>query len=191
MRIKDFKLEEYFAKIINVSYTKEMEENLDSIAHGEKVWYEELKQFYDFFIPILEYANENMEKLPPKILDENCPLCNKPLIVRRGRYGEFIGCSGYPECKYIKKDKEAEQLVVLDIECPKCHEGHFVERITKKGRLKGSKFYACSNYPKCKNIVVNMPINETCPNCGNILTKDNDKIICENKSCKFIKPNNE
>ncbi len=185
------KLQEFFDNIINISYTRNMEENLDSIAQGEKVWYEELKNFYDFFMPVLEYAQNNMEKIPPKILDEECPNCGKLLVVRRGRYGEFIGCSGYPDCKYIKKEKnESENLISLDIKCPKCNEGHFVERITKKGRLKGKKFYACSNYPKCKNIVVNMPIDEKCPNCGNILSTFNDTIICENKECKYTRPIN-
>ncbi len=180
------KLEEFFNKIINVSYTKEMEENLDSIAQGERVWYEELKEFYDFFIPIVDYANQNMEKIPPKFIDEFCPQCGKQLVVRRGRYGEFIGCSGYPDCRFIKKENpEENELISLDIECPKCHIGHFVERITKKGKLKGKKFYACSNYPKCKNIVVNMPINETCPKCGNILSNNGENIICENKECDY------
>jgi len=182
------KLQEYFNKIINVNYTKDMEENLDDIAQGEKIWHEELKQFYDFFIPMLDYANENMEKIPPKFIDEYCPNCGSQLLVRQGRYGEFIGCSGYPECKYIKKDNEAENnLISLDIECPKCHQGNFVERITKKGKLIGKKFYACSNYPKCKNIVVNMPVNEVCPKCGNILSNNGEAIICENKECDFKK----
>ncbi|HEY8364432.1 MAG TPA: type I DNA topoisomerase, partial [Haloplasmataceae bacterium] len=182
------KLAEYFSNIINVNYTREMESSLDDIAHGEKVWYEELKQFYDYFIPMVEFANNHMEKLPPKYIDEYCPECGKQLIIRQGRYGEFIGCSGYPECKYIKKiEKAKNDLIELDIQCPLCKEGHFVERITKKGRLKGKKFYACSNYPKCKNIVVNMPIAETCPECGNILTINGDKIICGNKKCGYTK----
>ncbi len=181
------KLQEFFNKIINVTYTKEMEENLDSIAQGDKIWHEELKTFYDFFIPMVDYAKENMEKIPPKYIDEYCPNCGKQLVVRRGRYGEFIGCSGYPDCKYIKKDKEERNLISLDIECPKCHKGHFVERIAKKGKLKGKKFYACSNYPKCKNIVVNKPIDETCPKCGNILTNNGSSIICENKKCDYKK----
>lgn len=185
------KLQEFFNNIINISYTKNMEENLDSIAQGEKVWYEELQNFYDFFMPVLEHAQNNMEKIPPKILDEECPNCGKSLVLRRGRYGEFIGCSGYPDCKYIKKEKsEEENLISLDIKCPKCNEGHFVERITKKGRFKGKKFYACSNYPKCKNIVVNMPVDEICPDCGNILTTNNEAIICENKECKYTRPIN-
>ncbi|MDF2699519.1 MAG: topoisomerase [Haloplasmataceae bacterium] len=180
------KLQEFFNNIINVSYTAQMEENLDSIAQGEKVWYEELYKFYDVFVPLLENANQNMEKIPPKIIDETCPLCAKSLVIRRGRYGEFIGCSGYPDCRYIKKDKANEERVeILDVICPKCNEGHFVERITKKGKLKGKKFYACSNYPKCKFIVVNKPIKENCPNCGNILSTTGEKNICENKECKY------
>lgn len=180
------KLDEYFNKIINVNYTRDMESTLDDIASGEEVWHEKLREFYDYFIPMVEYANESMEKLPPKYIDENCPECGKPLVIRQGRYGEFIGCSGYPDCKYIKKLQE-NNLQSLDITCPKCQKGHFVERITKKGRLRGKKFYACSNYPECKNIVVNMPVDEVCPNCGNILTTNGKEIICENKKCGYKK----
>lgn len=182
------KLQEFFNNIINISYTKNLEEDLDLIAQGEKVWHEELREFYDLFIPILEHAQENMEKIPPKLLDEYCPDCGEQLVERRGRYGEFIGCSGYPDCKYIKKEnKEEEDLKQLDITCPKCHEGKFVERITKKGRYKGKRFYACSNFPKCKNMVINTPIDEVCPDCGNILSTDNEKILCENKECKYTR----
>lgn len=184
------KLEEFFKDIINVSYTAEMEENLDSIANGEKLWHEELDHFYKRFIPLLDHANENMEKIEPKVLDELCPECGRNLVVRLGRYGEFVGCSGYPECKYIKKDESEENnLVELDVVCPKCNEGRFVERVTKKGRFKGKKFYACNNYPKCKNIVINQPIDEKCPECGNILTEKEDQIICENKQCTYKKEN--
>jgi DNA topoisomerase I len=180
------KLEEFFKDIINVSYTAELEENLDAIASGDKVWHEELGQFYHKFIPLLDHANENMEKIEPKLLDEECPNCGRQLIVRIGRYGEFVGCSGYPECRYIKKeDEEENNLEELDIKCPKCGEGNFVERITKKGRYKGRKFYACNNYPKCKNLVANRPIDEVCEKCGNILTETEDKIQCENKKCDY------
>jgi DNA topoisomerase-1 len=183
------KLEEFFKEIINASYTAELEENLDAIANGEKVWYEELGLFYDKFTPLLEYANENMEKIPPKLLDELCPNCERQLVVRNGRFGEFVGCSGYPECKYIKKDEEEENnLEVLDIVCPKCQVGHFVQRMTKKGRFKGRLFYACNNYPKCKNIVINHPINELCPNCGQILSENDEQILCENKECHYNRP---
>lgn len=183
------KLDQYFSDIINVDYTKNMEENLDDIANGEKVWYEELRKFYELFNPMVEYAKENMDKLPPKYIDETCPLCGKQLVTRYGPYGPFIGCSGYPECKYIKKEKkETEQPKVLDVKCPKCGEGYFVERVTKKGKLRGKKFYACSNYPKCKNIVNNQPINELCPECGNILSTNGKEILCENKNCKYKRP---
>lgn len=186
------KLQEFFDNIINVSYTKKMEENLDLIASGERIWYKELKQFYDKFIPLLENAQEKMEKIPPKFVDEYCPKCGSQLVVRRGRYGEFIACSGFPECKYIKKDnEEEEQLVTLDITCPKCKKGKFVERITKRGRLKGKRFYACDNYPKCKYIVVNKPVDEICPDCKGILTTDGENIICENKECNYSRKSND
>ena len=179
------RLQEYFSDIINVHYTAQMEEDLDAIARGEKVWHEELQSFYDKFIPLVEHANTHMEKVAPKRLDETCPLCGKPLVVRYGRYGEFIGCSGYPECTYIKK--EEKMVETLDIKCPKCGEGYFVKRVAKKGPLKGRTFYACNNYPKCRNIVTHRPVNQVCPECGNILTEKDGDIICENKSCSYSK----
>ena len=181
------KLAEFFSDIINVNYTAKLEEDLDAIARGEKVWHEELKTFYDKFMPLLDYANTHMEKVEPTYLDELCPECGKPLVVRFGRYGEFIGCSGYPECTYIKKDEEEQKLEKLDIKCPKCGEGTFVERVAKRGRLRGNKFYACDNYPKCKTIVSNRPVNQVCPECGNILTEKDGDIACENKKCSYYK----
>lgn len=187
--ITNDKLQEFFSSIINISYTAQMEATLDDIAAGKKVWYEELANFYNRFTPLLEKAQQKMEKLQPKVLDETCPLCGKALVVRKGRYGEFVGCSGYPECTYIKKENETEEhLETLDITCPKCHVGKFVERVTKKGPFKGRKFYACNNYPKCKNIVVNRPVDQICPSCGNILTMNADgKVSCENKACESNK----
>ena len=142
------KLSQFFSTIINVKYTAQMEEKLDKIASGDMVWYQELKKFYDDFMPLLNLANEKMEKTYPIYLEETCPNCGKPLVIRNGRFGEFAACSGYPECHYIKK-KEQEPLIDTNIVCPKCGKGTIVERVSKRGRSKGKKFYACSRYPKC------------------------------------------
>ena len=106
------KLAEFFSEFINVEYTAEMENNLDEISKGQKVWYDELKVFYDHFMPMLENAQKNMEKIAPVEIGEECPECGSPLVIRRGRYGEFIACSGYPTCKYIKKEAKEEAAPV-------------------------------------------------------------------------------
>lgn len=151
------KLAEYFSSIINVKYTADMEEILDEISEGEKVWYEEIKKFFDIFIPLVNEANEKMPKIYPVLLEEKCPNCGSPLVMRNGRFGEFAACSAFPKCRYIKK-KEPEPVVDTHVECPVCHEGTLVERISKKGRSKGQKFFACSRYPDCKATYSTLPV---------------------------------
>ncbi len=149
------KLEEYFSSIINIKYTAQMEKNLDDIAEGKIIWYEELATFYHDFKPLIDQADKDMEKIYPVILEENCPNCGKKLVIRNGRYGEFVACSGFPSCRYIKKE-EKEPAQTTGISCPVCNEGLIVERLSKKGRNKGKLFYACSNYPKCKATFSNL-----------------------------------
>lgn len=154
------KLSEFFDSIINVKYTAQMEETLDKIARGEVVWYSELKNFYNAYIPLLNKATNEMKKIYPIYLDEVCPNCGRPLVIRNGRFGEFAACSGYPTCKYIKK-KEPEPIVDTKIICPKCGKGTLVERVSKRGRSKGQKFYACSRYPECDATYSTLPENNT------------------------------
>lgn len=143
------KLEKYFSDIINVKYTAEMEEILDKISDGKAIWYEELHAFYDKFKPLLDNANEQMEKIYPIVIDEKCPDCGKDLVIRNGRYGEFIACSGFPKCHYTRKD-DKEVPESTGIKCPNCEVGMIVKRVSKRGRSKGKTFYACDQYPKCK-----------------------------------------
>lgn len=143
------KLDEYFSEIINIDYTANMEKDLDKIAEGKLVWYEELDDFYKRYVPLLENAEEKMEKKEPVYLDEECPLCGSKLVIRRSRFGEFAACSAYPKCRYIKQDEE-HMPVQTDIPCPKCGTGFLVERTARRGRSKGQRFYGCSNYPKCR-----------------------------------------
>lgn len=144
------KLDEFFSQVINVKYTAQMEEILDDISVGEKVWNEEIKAFYDDYMPLVKNADEKMEKIYPILLDEVCPQCGSKLVMRNGRFGEFAACSAFPKCRYIKK-KEAPEPVNTGIKCPHCEKGYIVERVSKKGRTKGQKFYACDQYPKCKS----------------------------------------
>ena len=143
------KLQEYFSNLINVKYTAKMEDDLDKIADGKMVWVNLLDSFYKEFEPMLENAFSNMEKKKAEQTGELCPECGSPLVIRKGKYGEFTACSNYPTCKYIKKE---EKKVVEVCKCPKC-DGIVIEKKTKRGK----KFYGCSNYPRCDYATWNKP----------------------------------
>ena len=178
------KLAEFFSEFINVEYTAEMENNLDEISKGQKVWYDELKGFYDHFMPMLENAQKNMEKIAPVEIGEECPECGSPLVVRRGRYGEFIACSGYPTCKYIKKEaKEEAAPVSTGVKCPKCESGEIVEKKTRRGKV----FYGCNQYPGCDYALWHKPIDKKCPKCDSLLVVKGKKneVQCPNKECDY------
>ncbi len=171
------KLQEFFADLINVKYTAEMEDDLDKVAEGNLIWNKILQDFYDLFEPRVKNAFNDMEKKAPKETGELCPNCNNPLVIRNGRYGEFTACSNYPECKYIKKE---EQEVKEIMNCPNCA-GKIIERKTRKGKI----FYGCTNYPKCKFASWDLPLSENCPNCNNYLVEHNNKIKCS--KCDYEK----
>lgn len=178
------KLAEFFSEFINVEYTAEMENNLDEISKGQKVWYDELKGFYDHFMPMLENAQKNMEKIAPVEIGEECPECGSPLVVRRGRYGEFIACSGYPTCKYIKKEaKEEAAPISTGVKCPKCESGEIVEKKTRRGKV----FYGCNQYPGCDYALWHKPIDKKCPKCDSLLVVKGKKneVQCPNKECDY------
>lgn len=164
------KLQEFFSDLINVEYTAKMEEDLDKIAEGKKVWYKLLENFYKDFEPEVENAFDKMEKKQDEQTGEVCPNCGRPMVIKNGRYGKFEACSGYPECKYIKPKEKSPVVEVCD--CPKCG-GKIVERKTKKGKI----FYGCGNFPKCKVAVWDKPTGELCPECHSLLVEDKDKNV--------------
>lgn len=166
------KLQEFFPNIINVEYTSNMESDLDKIADGKKVWNNVLEKFYTPFEEIVKVAFKEMKKQAPEETGETCPECGNPLVIRKGKFGEFTACSNYPECKYIKKE---EKKIIEVCKCPNC-DGMIVERKTKKGKT----FYGCNNFPKCKTAYWDKPIDEKCPECGNMLLEKKNKIICSN-----------
>ncbi len=169
------KLQEGFSDIINVEYTANMENDLDEIAEDKLNNVEVLREFYDKFEPLVEDAFKNMEKKEAEQTGENCPECGSPLVIRTGRYGEFVACSNYPECKYIKK----EEVQVKEIcNCPNC-EGKIIEKKSRKGKV----FYGCNNYPKCKTAYWYEPIDRKCPECGEMLVQKAKKVVCS--SCNF------
>ena len=169
------KLQEGFSDIINVEYTAEMETDLDEIAESKLDNVEVLKEFYNKFEPLVEDAFKNMEKVAPEETGETCPDCGSPLVIRKGRYGEFVACSNYPTCKYIKK----EEVEVKEIcGCPNCS-GMIIEKKSRKGKA----FYGCNNYPKCKTAYWDEPVDRQCPECGEMLVTKNNVIKCS--SCEY------
>ena len=175
------KLQEFFKDIINVEYTKNMEDDLDKIADGNMEWNKLLSIFYQEFEPKVEVAFKNMEKKAPEETGELCPNCGSPLVIKQSKYGKFTACSNYPTCKYIKSNKEEKEVKEI-IPCPKC-DGKILEKKTKRGKI----FYGCSNYPKCDFASWDKPIEEKCPNCNGTLTEKKDKIKCMN--CDYERAN--
>lgn len=167
------KLQEFFSDIVNVEYTANMEQDLDEIADAKKDNIKVLHEFYDEFEPLVEKAFKEMEKKAPVSTGETCPECGGHLVIRKGKYGEFVACSNYPTCKYIKKEKKEITEVC---KCPKCDKGMIVERKTKKGKI----FYGCNNYPKCNYALWYKPTGEICPKCGELIVDKNGENICLN-----------
>lgn len=180
-------LEKHFPDIVDANFTANMEEMLDDIANAKKDWQEVLREFYNPFMELIEkgYKEIPSQKIS-KPIDETCPLCGEVLVIRKGRFGEFIGCSAYPKCKYTRPLEKEEKKV--DIKCEKCG----ADMVIKKG--KNGEFLACSNYPTCKNT---KPLNEEiledvkCPECGGDIVKRHSKkgefYGCKNyPNCNFI-----
>ena len=168
------KLQEFFSDIINVTYTAEMEDELDKIADEKLDNVKVLRDFYDKFAPLLDKAFKEMEKTQPQETGETCPECGSPLVIRKSRYGQFVACSNYPECKYIQQEEKEEKPIVEVCKCPTCKDGMIIERLTRKGKV----FYGCSRFPKCKTAYWDKPTGETCPECNSMLVEGKDGIKC-------------
>ena len=190
--LTDKKLQEYFSSIINVTYTAEMEKDLDDIAEGKKESVKELTSFYNDFIPLLDEAYENMEKIAPQKTGDVCPDCGSDLVYRVGKFGKFISCSNFPICKYTKS--EVEENVQTSEVCPNCGS----PMVMKKGRY--GSFMACSNYPECKTIKKDSKpkeepkeTGEICPDCGKPLIERKSRygttfVGCSGfPKCRYIK----
>lgn len=169
------KLQQCFSHLINVKYTANMETDLDKIAEGEINWVDTLRNFYDEFDLAVKNAFHEMPKKEAEKTGEDCPECGSPLVIRKGKYGEFTACSNYPTCKYIKSEPR-EFLEVCD--CPNCG-SKIVEKKSKRGKI----FYGCSNYPKCKTAYWDKPTGKKCPECGEMLTEKKGTIKCS--SCDY------
>ena len=175
-------LKERFPKIVNYKFTAQMEEKLDEVEHGQEEWVELLDEFYSDFDKTLKKAKEEMEGVKLQLKEDQtdiiCDKCGRQMVVKVGRYGKFIACPGYPECKNVLKFVEK-----TGVKCPKCN-GDVIVKHTKKKRV----FYGCSNYPECDFVSWDEPIQEKCPKCGKTLLKKKGKkpkIYCVTEGCGY------
>ncbi|WP_414697051.1 type I DNA topoisomerase [Peptacetobacter sp. AB845] len=176
-------LEANFAKLMDVDFTAKLENELDTIEEGEANWKEVVKESYEPFEEAIKEALENIEKVNMDVeTDEICELCGSNMVIKYGRFGKFMACKNYPECKNTKPIVNK-----IGVKCPKCGAGEIIVRKTKKGRA----FYGCSKYPDCDFIEWNKPVEEVCPECGSYMTekvsKKGKKHLCSNKECGFEK----
>lgn len=177
-------LKKNFPHIIEVEFTAKMEEELDLIEEGKLEWKKVVNDFYWPFAADLEKAKKMIGKVEMKDEEagKECPHCGKPLLIKYGRFGKFIACSGFPECRYTESINED-----VGVQCPLCG-GSIIALKSKKGR----KFYGCSNYPECSFRSWNKPTGEKCPDCGEVMVEKNNKsgkniIICQNPKCRHQK----
>lgn len=173
-------LEKYFTSIMNVKFTADMENRLDEIANKGISWQDVITDFYKDFEPQLRNADKDSVtfKMPPKPTDIKCDKCGHNMVIRTGKFGEFLACSNYPKCKNIQSMEKEVGI------CPKCGKP-VMEKHSKKGNI----FYGCSNYPTCDFVSWEIPLNEKCPDCGSYLTAKEvyNKLRkkCSNANCKY------
>ncbi|MEQ7053896.1 type I DNA topoisomerase [Paenibacillus alvei] len=168
-------MEEFFPEILDVEFTAHMEEDLDHVGEGQQDWVKVLADFYESFEKRLLVAEEEMKEIEieDEVSDEICEKCGRHFVYKMGRFGKFLACSGFPDCRNTRP-------IVKDtgVTCPKCHEGKLVERRSKKGRV----FYGCDRYPECDNVMWDRPSAKPCPSCGSLMiekrSKQGTKLIC-------------
>ncbi|SES79795.1 type I DNA topoisomerase [Anaerobranca gottschalkii] len=175
---------EHFPKIVDISFTAQMEDKLDKIEEGKESWEDLIKAFYEDFQKDLQKAEAQIPQveLEDEISDVVCEKCGRNMVYKLGKFGRFLACPGFPECRNTKTLVEE-----LGIVCPICKQGKVVIRKTKKGR----QFFGCSRYPECEFQSWDKPIGEICPKCGSYLVEkgrgNNKKFVCSSEKCGFVK----
>ena len=175
-------MKEYFPNIIDKDFTANMENQLDEVAEGQIQWKSIVQEFYDPFMRELEVADEKIGhvELVDEVTEEICPKCGRNLVIKHGRFGKFLACPGFPQCRFTKP-----LLQTLEIKCPKCGKGDVVIRQTKKKK----KFYGCSDYPECDYTSWYEPVATLCPVCGKNLVKrpsgSGTRLACATEGCSF------
>ena len=179
-------MKEHFSDIVDLKFTNHMESRLDEIESGKSGWQDVLQEFYDDFDAEMKAAETAMDgqriKVPDIVSDEVCDVCGKPMLVKKGRFGQFLGCSGFPECTFTKPI-----VVEMPGKCPKCG-----SRILKRTSKKGYVFYACERGTDCGFITWDVPTKDTCPQCGKTMFKRSGrgplKSFCINEECPAFVP---
>lgn len=174
-------MKEYFPEIVNISFTAEMEDELDKVEDGSDEWKKAIREFYPMFKSQLENAMEKLEKI--EIKDEEsdvvCEKCGRTMVIKLGRYGKFLACPGYPECNNAKPYFES-----AGVDCPKCG-GKILKKKSKKGRT----YYGCEHNPECDFVSWDKPAKEKCPKCGSYMVEkghDPVKLVCSDQKCGFV-----
>lgn len=181
-------LEEYFNEIIDIEFTANLEDQLDQVEEGLTEWRKIIDKFFKPFQKKLDHAEEFIKEIEieDEVTDEICEKCGRNLVIKFSRYGKFLACPGFPDCRNTKP-----LLEDIGVKCPICN-GKIVVRRSKKGR----KFYGCTNYPKCEFISWDKPLEKKCPECENVLLekitkKEGKRIVCSNEKCQYIEVNAE
>ena len=183
-------LEEYFKNIMDIKFTAEMETQLDSVELGKHKWQEIVDVFYKDFNQQVEYASQqmgvSMPKAQPEPSDIKCEKCGSMMVYREGKFGKFLACSNFPQCKNTKNINEPENKITETGICPKCN-GVVSAKYSKRGKL----FFGCDKFPKCDYISWDLPLSEKCPKCNSGLFKKysrgKETIVCNNKGCTYVK----
>jgi len=177
-------LEEHFPKIVDYNFTAEMENNLDDIAQKKKKYTTVPDNFYKPFKKnLMEKEEQISKKFNDEKTDEKCPKCGEELVIKTGRFGKFLACSGFPKCRFTKnlggENNNQNNSEKIGVKCPKCKEGEIVKKRTRKGKF----FYGCSAWPKCDFALWDEPTGEKCSECESLMVKAGEKVKCSNKEC--------
>jgi len=173
-------LSTHFPEIVDIKFTAKLENNLDDVAMGKEDWKELLRKFYIPFNKNLEEKYNDVEKQTPEpiMTDEICPKCGKRMIIKTGRFGKFLACSGFPDCKSTKTINDETKKT--GVKCPQCDQAELVMKKTKRGKI----FYGCPNWPDCNFALWDKPTGNFCPKCNSLMIEKNGKEKCPNKDCK-------
>jgi len=176
----DDMLLKHFPEIVDIKFTAKMEKELDSIAQGEEPWTKVMQDFYGPFSKNLEskYTEVEKTKAEPIPTDKVCSKCGKGMVIKVGRFGKFLACSGFPECKHTEniEDKTKKTGII----CPECDQGEIIQKKSKRGKV----FYGCQKWPDCTFALWDKPTGEKCPKCGALMVEKGKKPKCSNKNCK-------
>jgi len=176
-------MSDQFKNIVDVKFTANMETSLDEVENGKKNWVEVLDGFYGDFSKSLDKAEQELEgkriKVPDEQTDQMCEICGKPMVIKVGKFGKFMACSGFPECTNTK-------TIVIDSGgiCPLCG-----KKVLKKKSKRGKIFYGCEDNPECKFMTWDLPTKKKCPNCGSTLFQKggkNGSLVCHKEGCGYI-----